>query len=551
MESTSKYICIYENCGLIYENPVTLVCGNNLCKKHLSQLCANQANNVKHFKCYFCNKQHTMPENGFCVNELLNGFVKEYINNDPTRKKLIDLVKNLEKVIKDHESFNSNEVISKFFKQTKEKIKLHEEKMLKVISQKSTELIEQLNVKENFYKQNKIKLEKIDLTQIKNDMLPSWCRLIYEPLINQQEINDTVSIINNNTQKIENMTSKYEIDIKFTQSVDFEKYEINSSSSDFFGKLVTHQVKIEESQTINNNLVKNFKRHSSNIRSIQVDEVSKKIISASADKTIKITNYETGKCIKSLNDHQDCVTSVLIIPNTNKFLSCSYDKTIKLWDINTYQCLCSIVGLSGYFSLTLMSPTLIACGCQNGSIEFRNIENKLALSKNPKSIKAHDKLVLNLVLFDKTKLISSGEDADETRKIKIWNLVTNECIRELVGHSDTIYSLKLANDGKNLLSCSQDKTLNIWNLESGRLESNHSFENPVYCVEILDQNLITIGLGNGEVIIYDLNKSKITKKILKISSVAINQLKLLKNGEFLVGFGNGDINIYNSNFYSS
>ena len=53
-------------------------------------------------------------------------------------------------------------------------------------------------------------------------------------------------------------------------------------------------------------------------------------------------------------------------------------------------------------------------------------------------------------------------------KIKIWNIKTFDCIRELEGHSAVIKYLELTSDGR-LFSCSYDKTVKIWRIETGEL----------------------------------------------------------------------------------
>ncbi len=47
-------VCEYEGCNLIYENPVTLTCGNSLCLQHLEKF-------DEKLKCPFCFDEHQVP----------------------------------------------------------------------------------------------------------------------------------------------------------------------------------------------------------------------------------------------------------------------------------------------------------------------------------------------------------------------------------------------------------------------------------------------------------------------------------------------------------
>jgi WD40 repeat protein len=45
-----------------------------------------------------------------------------------------------------------------------------------------------------------------------------------------------------------------------------------------------------------------------------------------------------------------------------------------------------------------------------------------------------------------------------------------ECVKTLIGHTWVIYGVAITPDGKNIVSCSEDQTIKIWNLETGELE---------------------------------------------------------------------------------
>ena len=62
---------------------------------------------------------------------------------------------------------------------------------------------------------------------------------------------------------------------------------------------------------------------------------------------------------------------------------------------------------------------------------------------------------------DGTKIISGSTD----KTIKIWNANTGECLQTLEGHLDIILSVAYSPDGTKIISGSSDKTIKIWGEE--------------------------------------------------------------------------------------
>src|SRR4028119_171473 len=61
---------------------------------------------------------------------------------------------------------------------------------------------------------------------------------------------------------------------------------------------------------------------------------------------------------------------------------------------------------------------------------------------------------------DGQTLASCGDD----KTIKIWNLNTGELLCTFTGHSDIVWCVTFSPDGQILASCSEDKTVKIWKL---------------------------------------------------------------------------------------
>jgi WD40 repeat protein len=514
---------ICDKCQLILESPVTLPCGNTLCKVHLEGF------NEK-FKCSFCDREHLIDDqDGFAINKKMIKIINNYINFDRLRKETIESLNNLNELINEYESINPDDFVYEYFRDLRNKVDLHREELKKEVDDKSDELIEQLNEKEQKCKSNFTKLKKIDLKKLKNHM-PQWRQNLRTANIDQNKLNDLLSKLIEHSNNIKDDCKIYKRKLIRNESFEFEKFE----NINLFGKLVIKRHSLVLSRN-SGDLKMIFNQHSNRINSIQVNENLEKIITASDDKTIKIWNPKTGQCLITLEDHTSYINCILMISN-NRFVSGSDDKTIRIWDSNSYKCLNIIKKSKRVYSLCLTSnENEIACGCQDGNIDIMNLENLTLV----RSVKAHDSGIEFLSSVDNNKLISCSTQADP--KIKIWNLETFECIKVLEGHLNTIYYLELTSN-VNLFSCSEDKTVKLWNIETGELLNSIQFKYPVNCIQLLNDDIIAAALENGEIELYNLKKKQKIKSFLAHLSY-VYRMHFLSNGYLLSGCGNGEIHL--------
>ncbi len=84
------------------------------------------------------------------------------------------------------------------------------------------------------------------------------------------------------------------------------------------------------------------------------------------------------------------------------------------------------------------------------------------------------------------------------RSVKIWNLITRECVSTLSGHSDCVRAVSWSPDGTMLASGSDDKTIKLWDAQSGKVNSTLSGHNdPVRSVCITPCGTKIFGGGGG------------------------------------------------------
>ncbi|KAH7190134.1 hypothetical protein DER44DRAFT_117701 [Fusarium oxysporum] len=82
-------------------------------------------------------------------------------------------------------------------------------------------------------------------------------------------------------------------------------------------------------------------------------------------------------------------------------------------------------------------------------------------------LEGHSLEVNSLVFSHDSKMVAS---ASHDKTIRIWNVETGECEGVFKGHSESINSVVFSHDSKTVASASNDKAIRIWNVETGECE---------------------------------------------------------------------------------
>ena len=547
--NAENLICQYDKCKLILQDPINLPCGRTFCSKHLYE----NVLAVNEFKCYFCDRHHKIDIDEFETNEIINKLIESLIDSNPTRKQIRKLFSNLEELIKENELFNPNGYVSDYFKIIRQKVIQHRDNLINKIKTQSGKIIDFLREKEKKCKLNIVKLtnnNKIDLDEFKYNELPLWKKQIRMANFDQTNLDKLLIEINEKINDIQLQIQTFKNDLLLNESIEFEKYQQNDDMM-IFGVLDIKLNHLRLSQ--NSQLIRTIDtRHSNWITSIEVNERLNKLISASSpfDQTLKIWNLSTGECLKILNEkgsHQNSnqftrsTKRILSIPKTNKLINISGDRTIQIIDLISYELVDTIVNDSNINSLCLINENVLACGCDDGYIFIWDLKT----STKKVSFKAHDDWIKDLKLINQTKLVSCSNE----KIIKIWSLEPSiECIKEIADHSNSNIELNL--NAGYILSYSLNKIIKLWHLETGELLESINFDDPICSVIKLNDDLIGVGLQNGDIVIYNTKRLKSIKRISAHTEInhfrqgSVIQMYLMSNGCLLSGSKNGEIKLW-------
>ncbi|KAF7508093.1 hypothetical protein GJ744_009675 [Endocarpon pusillum] len=205
--------------------------------------------------------------------------------------------------------------------------------------------------------------------------------------------------------------------------------------------------------------------HSGPIYSVTFSADSRRLASASSDRTVRLWDSETGALQQTLEGHSKSVNSVAFSADGRRLASASYDSTVRLWDSETGALQQTLEGHSKSVNSVAFSADgrRLASASDDSTVRLWDSETG-ALQQ---TLEGHSSLV-NSVAFsaDGRRLASASDDST----VRLWDSETGVLQQTLEGHSGPIYSVAFSADGRRLASASYNSTVRLWDSETGVLQ---------------------------------------------------------------------------------
>ena len=237
--------------------------------------------------------------------------------------------------------------------------------------------------------------------------------------------------------------------------------------------------------------------HENWVCSVAFSPDGKRIVSGSADRTVRVWDVQSGECLQTLVGHENWVMSVAFSPDGLQIVSGSADRTVRVWDAQSGECLRSLTGHGHGVWSVAFSPdgSQIVSGSadrtirlwdaqwdaqsdaqwdaqrdtqRNAQVEQGKAKKNSTKKKNSTNsnkplqvLKGHEHGVWTVAFSPDGKTLASGS-ADQT--VRVWDIATGECEQTFAGHSNWVWIVAFSPDGKTLASGSADRTVRVWDL---------------------------------------------------------------------------------------
>lgn len=240
--------------------------------------------------------------------------------------------------------------------------------------------------------------------------------------------------------------------------------------------------------------------HDDWVRAIQLDMKKGRLASVGNDHAVLLWDLKTGKRIINSQLARGPLTSVSFHPNREQLLTVGFGDALRLFSLSTgslerhFKCPCRdtrsvAVSPDGHW---------MAAAGRNGRLRIWSLDDV----EQPKNVPADTRRIYTVAMAPGSGQVATGGDGSSIRiwdlatgdltaelpvrpakvrsllylndnllassgtdnKICIWDLPSQQIVRQLEGHTGTVAALSRDASGEKLVSSSYDTTVRIWNL---------------------------------------------------------------------------------------
>jgi len=184
----------------------------------------------------------------------------------------------------------------------------------------------------------------------------------------------------------------------------------------------------------------------------------KNIISGALDRAVRIWDVQQRECRWALRGHDEWVNGVSVSPNGNHIVSGSGDKTVRVWDTKTMKCTKTFRGHQDFVrSVCVLDDSNLAVSASDDcQLRVWNIaDGKCQNVLGGNNAKGHSKGIYSVSAGKGNLVASASRDAS----VMIWDVHKAAALQKFTDHRGDVNSCVIFNDGRNVASGSDDKSV--------------------------------------------------------------------------------------------
>jgi len=209
-----------------------------------------------------------------------------------------------------------------------------------------------------------------------------------------------------------------------------------------------------------------LKGHTGEVNAVTVTGDGQYAVSGSSDQTLRLWDLKQRTCLKVFTGHGHPVQTVAVTRDNRRLLSGARDGSLKLWDLEKGQCIRTLEGHTGAVNTVavLNSGNLAVSGSSDCSLRLWNLGNGQCLRIFKEHPACYDMDGMNHLISSSNYEFAYHDYIQDLAHGRTFN--TQDF--SFLGHAAGVTSLAVTDNGKYIVSGSNDHTLRLWDLKTGQ-----------------------------------------------------------------------------------
>jgi WD40 repeat protein len=232
---------------------------------------------------------------------------------------------------------------------------------------------------------------------------------------------------------------------------------------------------------------------------------------------IRLIDFQTGEVKALLKGHTDVIVGLSFSPDGNRLISGSADKTVRIWNVRTQQILHVLKGHTDFIYAVAFSPdgSIAVTGSYDNTLKLWNAKSGSLI----KTLKGHTNKIKSVAFTPNGKYILSG-GFDNT--IRMWDGRDGRFIKVLASQNRPVLSISITPNSRYVLSGiggsgSGGNECRVFSIPSGKKITTFTKHTDIVLATDISpdgRTAATGGAGNQEIYLWNLTTGQVKQKML-------------------------------------